>query len=119
MNSSYNPNAIGSIVPVFGAGSSSTPGANATGTATLAFTTAPTDKPVWSKTFTVVDARVTPTSLVVVAQSGATAAGRVGDDLAWDQILLGAVPGNGFFTVTALVHPGPIVGSRVIIYQIF
>lgn len=87
--------------------------------AQLPFTTLPTDKPVWSKTFSVVDARVTPASVIVVSQSGNTATGRVGNDLEWDQILLGAVAGTGTFEVTAYAVPGPIVGNRVIIYQIF
>ena len=93
--------------------------ANAISVAELPFTTLVTEKPVWSKTFSLVDARITPATVIVVSQSGKTASGRVGNDLEWDQILLGAVAGTGSFEVTAYAHPGPIVGSRTIIYQVF
>lgn len=75
--------------------------------------------PVYEAEFTIVDALVTPATNIVVSQSGATATGRVGNDLAWDQILLGAVAGTGQFTLTAQAHPGPITGRRVILYQLF
>lgn len=85
----------------------------------LEFTVGAADKPVWTKTFTVFDAAVTGLSTVVVTQSGRTGTGRVGNDLEWDQLLLGAVTGPGFFTVTAQAVPGPISGIRVINYQVF
>lgn len=74
--------------------------------------------PCYSKEFAVVDARVAPSSRILVFQSGDTATGRVGNDLAWDQLLLGAVAGTGQFTISALATPGPISGRRVVLYQI-
>ena len=74
--------------------------------------------PVYEREFVVVDSRATTSSRILVFQSGATATGRVGNDLAWDQLLLGAVAGSGQFTITALATPGPISGRRVVLYQI-
>lgn len=76
-------------------------------------------RPVYEAEFTILDARVAPSTVIVVTQSGATATDRVGNDLAWDQLLLGAVAGTGEFTLTALATPGPVTGKRVILYQLF
>jgi len=73
---------------------------------------------VWDKTFTITDAGVTALSNVAVTPSGRIATGRVGDDAAWDNLLLAALPGAGSFELTALAVPGPIMGRRVIQYQI-
>ena len=73
--------------------------------------------PCWDATFTVTDAAVTGSSKILVFPSGNTATDRVGNDLAWDNILLGAVAGAGQFVVTAIAVPGPIVGKRKIYYQ--
>lgn len=74
--------------------------------------------PVWSKTFTITDAAVSGTSKVVPVPSGSVATGRVGNDLEWDNLLLGALAGTGNFLLTALAIPGPIVGKRKIHYQV-
>lgn len=76
-------------------------------------------KPCYEREFVVVDVRAVPSSNILVFQSGAVATDRVGNDLSWDQILLGAVSGVGQFTITALATPGPISGRRVVLYQIF
>ena len=75
--------------------------------------------PQWSKTFTITDAAVTdPTKKVIPVPSGSVATGRVGNDLEWDNLLLGALAGTGNFLLTALAFPGPIVGKRKIFYQV-
>lgn len=74
--------------------------------------------PQWEESFVVVDGSVTPTSRVLVWQSGATATGRVGNDQEWDQLLLSANPGVGQLEITAYSMPGPVVGRRIILYQI-
>jgi len=74
--------------------------------------------PSWGSGFTITDATVTTASRISVWQSGETATGRVGNDQAWDQILLAANPGTGTFTITAYPYPGPVVGKRKICYQV-
>lgn len=74
--------------------------------------------PTWSKTFTITDAAVSGTSKILPIPSGNVATGRVGNDLEWDNLLLGALAGAGNFLLTALAVPGPIVGKRKIHYQV-
>ena len=74
--------------------------------------------PVYSQSFTVIDGTVTPANTILVFQSGVTATGRVGNDLEWDQLLLGAVAGTGQITITALASPGPVKGRRTVLYQV-
>jgi hypothetical protein len=74
--------------------------------------------PQWSKTFTVTDANVTATSRVAVMQSGAAATGRAAGDVEWDTLGLAATPASGSFTLTAHAVPGPVVGRRLVSYQI-
>ena len=74
--------------------------------------------PQWDKTFTVVDASVTGSSKISVWPSGNVGTSRVGNDLEWDNLLLGALAGTGQFTLTALAFPGPVVGKRKIYYAI-
>ena len=76
-------------------------------------------RPSWGDEFTITDAAVSSASRVVVTESGSTATGRVGNDQAWDQLSLAASPGSGSFTVTAIPFPGPVVGKRKILYQVF
>jgi hypothetical protein len=73
--------------------------------------------PVREKSFQINDIFVTPTSRVVAWESAETATGRVGVDQEWDQLLLAARPGPGYFFLYASAVPGPVVGSRVIYYQ--
>jgi hypothetical protein len=75
-------------------------------------------EPVWDKTFTITDAGVTALSDVAVVPSGRIATGRVGNDAAWDNLLLAATPAAGSFELTALAVPGPVVGRRIVQYQI-
>ena len=74
--------------------------------------------PTWDETFTITDASVSSASNVAVLPSGKVATDRIGNDLEWDNLLLGALPGTGNFIVTALAFPGPVVGKRKIIYQV-
>ncbi|MFN0027719.1 MAG: hypothetical protein ACKV2O_11170 [Acidimicrobiales bacterium] len=83
------------------------------------FGTPGADKPSYSKTFTVVDAAVSPTSDIAVTPSGRVATGRVGDDWAWDGLSLSALAGTGSFTLTANAQPGPVLGRRTVQYQVF
>lgn len=54
----------------------------------------------WSKTVTVTDATVSPTSKVVVWQTGLAATGRQADEAEMDMISCRAVPGSGSFKLT-------------------
>jgi len=75
--------------------------------------------PVWDKTFTITDAAVTsPAKKIIASPSGNVATGRVGNDLEWDNLLLGGLAGTGSFILTVLAIPGPIVGRRKIHYQV-
>ena len=74
--------------------------------------------PQWSMSFTITDAVSLTTSRIAVSPSGRVAAGRTGDDWAWDSLLLSALPAAGSFTLTALAVPGPVVGKRYVQYQI-
>lgn len=74
--------------------------------------------PVFSKTFTITDAAVSGASMIVVNPSGNVATDRVGNDLEWDNLLLGGLAGTGDFLLTALALPGPIVGKRKVYYQV-
>lgn len=94
--------------------------------ATWVLTSAPTissveidfgSTPVREQSFQIVDINVTPTSRIVAWESAETATGRVGVDQEWDQLLLAARPGPGYFFLYASAVPGPVVGRRVIYYQ--
>lgn len=74
--------------------------------------------PAWSMEFAVVDANVTPATQVNAWQDATVATGRVGNDTAWDQLVLSTIPGSGGFTLTALAVPGPVVGKRRVVYQV-
>lgn len=74
--------------------------------------------PTWSKTFAISDGSVSGASKIVPVPSGNVATDRVGNDLEWDNLLLGAIAGSGSFTLTALAIPGPIVGKRKVYYQV-
>lgn len=75
--------------------------------------------PLFDKTFTITDAAVSGSSVVMAAPSGKVATGRTGNDWAWDGLILSALPGTGNFALTALAVPGPVVGKRKIAYQVF
>lgn len=71
--------------------------------------------PVVSKKFTITEASITTSSLVMVAPSGNVATSRVGDDWEWDSIVFSAKPNTGTFTLTANAS-GLIRGRRKILY---
>jgi hypothetical protein len=73
---------------------------------------------VWEKTFTITDAGVTALSNVSVNASSKTATGRVGNDALWDGLFLATTPAAGSFELSAVAVPGPVVGRRVVQYQI-
>lgn len=74
--------------------------------------------PTYDATFTITDAGVSATTEVAVVQSGAAGTGRPLGDSLWDSITYAAVPAAGSFTLYALASPGPVVGTRKILYQI-
>ncbi len=74
--------------------------------------------PRYDASFTVVDAGVSGASKVVVLPSGKAATGRTADDWQWDGLALAALPGAGSFTLYAVALPGPVVGPRLVQYQI-
>jgi hypothetical protein len=74
--------------------------------------------PQWSKTFTITDAGVSPSSKILLFPSGNVATGRVGNDAEWDNLILAGLAGTGNFEVTAIASPGPIVGKRKVYYQL-
>ena len=71
-----------------------------------------------SKSFTVVNAAVTPSSKIVVFQSGNPATGRGKDDAAWDGIMYAAKAGTGQFTLYAMAT-GKVQGKRKVYYAIY
>lgn len=74
--------------------------------------------PVYDAVFTVVDASVVPGSKIIIVPCGKAATGRTADDWQWDGLILAATPGAGVFTVYCTAHPGPIVGNRLVQYQV-
>lgn len=113
----WNPNAIGSVVPPFSGGGGSGPSGNPVTRAEIDFGT---PDPRRELRTTIVDALVTPTSKILVWSSGEAATGRPAADADWDQLILSAVaaPAGGSFTLFAMAVPGPILGRRVIFYQV-
>jgi len=73
--------------------------------------------PVVEKTFTVTDAAITPTSKIIVTESGSIGTGRVasGDSL-WDTITYACIPATGSFTLFAKAS-GSVVGFRKLFYS--
>lgn len=67
-------------------------------------------------TFTVGDADVTPTTLVMVNHSAAAATGRAQDENEMDTLLLRAVAGVGQFTLYATAFPTLVSGKFRINY---
>lgn len=61
---------------------------------------------VRSKTFTVTDALVTPSTQIIASQAGDAPTGKTADDNEMDSILFRAVPGSGQFTLYATVIEG-------------
>jgi hypothetical protein len=74
--------------------------------------------PSYGGTFTITDGSVTAGSDVAVTPSGKVATGRVGNDWEWDVVMLSALPASGSFDVTASAISGPLVGKRMIQYQV-
>ena len=77
-----------------------------------------TGKPVYDKTFTITDARISSSSRIAVLPCGKTAAGQMDGDALWDMISYAAYPQTGQFLLYASVYPGPVMGNRLIQYQI-
>lgn len=75
-------------------------------------------KPIFGNTFTVTDGSVSGTSKIIAVPSGNVATSRVGNDLEWDNLILGAIAGAGSFVLSALAFPGPVVGKRKVFYTV-
>lgn len=76
------------------------------------------EKPIFSAEFEIFDPAVTTSSTIVVLPTSLTATGRVGNDAAWDQLVMSAAPNTGSFTLSVTLVPGPVVGRRIIQYQV-
>lgn len=76
--------------------------------------------PVWSKSFTISDAAVVSTaSQVICVGSSETATGRAAGDAEWDGLIYAAhATGAGTMSISAIAHPGPVVGKRKALYQV-
>ena len=73
--------------------------------------------PVWSGQFTITDAGISPSSILIVTPSGA-ATGRHADDWQWDGASIGVVAGSGSAVCHVNFHPGPVVGPRAFNYLV-
>jgi hypothetical protein len=67
-------------------------------------------------TFTITDANITPSSMIVAVQSGKAATGKDQDENEMDSLILHALAGSGQFTLYALAKPGPVTGKFKINY---
>ncbi len=75
--------------------------------------------PVWSASFTIVDAAVTSSAKkIIVTPSGNTPTGGNDDDWEWDGMVFAAKAGTGSFTLRAIAFPGPVSGKRKVYYTI-
>jgi hypothetical protein len=106
---------------VLTATSSTTATWQAAGAGSTVWTTTEIDfgsTPSYGGTFTIADGSVTAGSDIAVTPSGKVATGRVGNDWEWDVVMLSALPASGSFDVTASSISGPLVGKRMIQYQV-
>lgn len=71
-----------------------------------------------SKNFTITDADVTASSVIIAWQSGAAATGRSADENEMDKIVFQALPAAGSFTLFAASLQGPVSGLYKVNYQI-
>jgi hypothetical protein len=75
--------------------------------------------PRWDALFTITDAGISPTSNIMIGESGKVATGRLAQgDAQWDSIQCAALPGTGDMQVFCSVFPGPVVGKRTLQYTI-
>lgn len=72
--------------------------------------------PTRSKTFVITDATVSPSTPLIVTQSGAAATGRQADENEMDPITFSATPGSGQFILIASALNGPVVGNYRVNY---
>src|SRR5574343_304031 len=73
------------------------------------------DIPSYSKTLTILDASVTPTSRIIVVPCGNVATGGSEDDWEWDGITFAARADpavSGQFKLMCFATPGPVYGAR-------
>jgi len=75
-------------------------------------------KPVYDAAFTITDAAITAASIISAQPSGKVATGRVAGDGAWDAIAVSVLPATGSAVLYCTANPGPVVGRRIIQYQI-
>lgn len=74
--------------------------------------------PKYDAEFNITDAAVSPSSVIIILESGKTASGRADGDAQWDAISAVAKPGAGSFVVYCMAHPGPVAGKRKLQYQV-
>ena len=73
--------------------------------------------PVYDASFTITDANISASSIILVTPGGA-ATGRTADDWQWDGATVGVNPGAGSATCYVTFHPGPVVGPRSFNYTV-
>jgi hypothetical protein len=73
-------------------------------------------KPVYSKSFTIIDASVGVGSKIMITACGKAPTGLTADEWEFDMIQWAAEPGSGSFTLRAIALPGPVSGKRKINY---
>jgi hypothetical protein len=74
--------------------------------------------PRWDQKFTITDAAISADSKIIAVQSGKTATGRRPGDAQWDSINCAILPGVGQATLFCTASPGPVVGKRIIQYEV-
>lgn len=72
--------------------------------------------PLRSKTFTITDAGITPSSVILVCQSGAAATGEDQDENEMDTLILRAAPASGSMTLYATAMEGTVCGKFKVNY---
>jgi hypothetical protein len=74
--------------------------------------------PQYSKSFTIVDASVAASSLIMAVQSGTAATSRSADENGMDGLVCNATAGTGQFTLNVFAVPGPVAGKYRVSYVV-
>lgn len=73
---------------------------------------------VVSKTFTIMDAAISPTSQIIATQSLAAATGKSQDENEMDRLAFRTYPGSGQFTLFAEGLCGSVYGAFKVLYLV-
>ena len=74
--------------------------------------------PTSYKTFVITDAGISPTSKLIISQSGAASSDHTADDVEMDPIIFSGTPGTGSFILAGTSLDGPVVGTYKVNYII-